>query len=83
MTELEDFSETFQRIVRESDSVDEVQQRFRRPLSMGQARVLADYYSERAKQEPRPITFVDKRGRVHTRDSRTGRFIKKLKRLFA
>ena len=50
MTDVEDFSISFRRIVERSDSTDEVQHRLKRPLSSGQQRVLDQYFERKERQ---------------------------------
>jgi len=51
MTDIDDFSISFQRIVEHSDSTDEVQRRLKHPLSSGQQRVLDQYFERKERQK--------------------------------
>ena len=55
MTDLEDFSISFQRIVGKSDSTDEVQRRLKSKLHSGQRQILDEYFEQKKLRQQRTV----------------------------
>lgn len=83
MTEIADFSSTFRRIVRDSNSIAQVERRLHRELTAGQVRVLDELFQAREEQVRRVQRIAsirarierDRLGRRHVRSVSSGRFL--------